>query len=417
MWRWLNPVECSIAERLIAERQFLRAARVLLESPNREHRAVRDVRTKLASLLAKQARMAFESGQQELAEELIACCAECAELSAEVQDLHERIQDAGNRQRRQQLWDEQRLKQAEDWAAQGRLQSAMQLVEPVQAEMADMFRADLEFDRQRLCRYVTEFHGYVEQKQFGAAKAVLEKARQLAPGQPVVKCLEQTLQEAVPTCMPEVDSEERSAGDIAERSSQDARRADRPIADASTPLRTDIRADSERSIAFNNLQAGQRGQEQVLPSATRERQHCVEFQERCVVSGLATFGDVLVVARPVITIGSFASEWVDVPMQALINPRHALLVRDAVATKPDSWRIVPLSGSRVQVNSQPVADSRRLEHGDVIQLAGEQCRWSFRLPVNGSATAILEQVRPAIATVRTVEVGSIRTVVRCIAGR
>jgi hypothetical protein len=95
-------------------------------------------------------------------------------------------------ERREQLaqdrqWREQRLDRAAQWARDGRLRSALGLVEPLEAEPeAARRRRDWQFDLETLERYGREFEHHLQANELTAASAVLAKANQLAPLDPKV---------------------------------------------------------------------------------------------------------------------------------------------------------------------------------------------------------------------------------------
>jgi hypothetical protein len=120
-----------------------------------------------------------------------------------------------------------------------------------------------------------------------------------------------------------------------------------------------------------------------------------------VLSGLTALGDVYVLARPHILIGTPREPGVDLPMSARVHGREALLVREPAARGVERWRLVPLGAAHVTVNGERVAAtaSRTLVDGDILEFESAQCRWRFRLPLADSATAVLDVVRPAAASI------------------
>ena len=104
----------------------------------------------------------------------------------------------------------------------------------------------------------------------------------------------------------------------------------------------------------------------------------------------------LVVSRQEIVVGNPLGESVNVPIQSRLHRRHVLIVRDR-----GCYGLVPYAGCKTLVNGDPLTDPRQCGDGDVIELGGPQCRWTFSHPVAASTTAVLEQAASATACART----------------
>ena len=129
---------------------------------------------------------------------------------------------------------------------------------------------------------------------------------------------------------------------------------------------------------------------------------------------MSTAGDVLLLPRPIITIGTPQDATVDLPIQALLRHRHALLIREKLpGPRGERHRLVPLAGATVLVNGGAIPNGGTvwLTHGDRIQFGPEICRWTYRRTVADSATAVLEQTRPDGAVAVTPNGAPIRRVV------
>ncbi|MCA9155849.1 MAG: hypothetical protein KDA38_13720, partial [Planctomycetales bacterium] len=207
-------------------------------------------------------------------------------------------------------------------------------------------------------RYAAEVRQHLAQSEFAAAQAVLKKAGQLAPGHPLVLCLEQEIRQSAPTAaVPE-----------------------------STPSVTST-TDQRKAIAIE------------------PRRYPVLRQDnaRFLLAGLATAGELLVVAKPLVTLGSPRETDVDMPIQARLRPQHALIVRQtSPGPNGETHRLIPSAGAFVRVNDATVNEGSSvwLTHGDRLQIGPEISRWTYRRPVKDSKTAVLEQTRPdgAVAT-------------------
>lgn len=124
----------------------------------------------------------------------------------------------------------------------------------------------------------------------------------------------------------------------------------------------------------------------------------------CDRSQLVVLDDLaLVVSAAEVGLGTPRAEGVHVPLQGPLHGRHAVLLRDG-----QGWRLAPCRDRHGQVcpvwvGGRPVADLCRLDDGCLIQLGHGGSTWRFRLPVAGSATAVLELApgcRPCVWTGR-----------------
>lgn len=368
--RWLEPIDCRAAEECLREGQLLEAAKILLGSKDREHRCARRLLLRISPQLVEQAREAHQKDKSLAAAELIECAGRCAELDHEAQALRERILCECTEREKQDNWQNRRLQQAKDWAEDGRIHSALGLLEPV-AEEPDARRllADWQEDLRRFEGYVEQFEKLLADDQLDAAAAVLKKARAVARNQLQVLCMEKTLRQAM------AESTEALHDELGHPVPDDQAAAEPP----SPGL--EPRPIANRSVSF-------------------------------ALSGLSRYGSVLVVSQPVVSIGNHTSDWVQIPMHARIHRQHALLLREPDReNQRHRYRIVPYLGCEVLVQGRAVDDSCPLRDGDVVQLGNELCRWIFRQPVAGSATALLEQASGAAATIHTPDGGEFRTVV------
>lgn len=355
MWPFVDPAECQAAEQCLAHHQPLEAARILLAETHRDHMAVRKLLRRIAPQLVELARQAFETGNVLVAAEFIECAEQCAELPPDARALRDRITHDLKELRQQQDWAQRRLEQANRWAREGRLHSALGMIEPLEDEpQAARCRLDWQQDIGRLDHYAVEIRQHLANAEFPAAEAVLKKARELAPGQPLVLCLEQELRSARP-----------GANEV------------------SVLLDVLASTDTSPAVADDPRVA-------IRPSSPNKG-------ARLLLSGLATIGDVLLLSEPIITVGTRQDATVDLPIQAMLRQRHALLIREKLpGPRGERHRLAPLAGATVLVNGGAIPDGSTawLVHGDRIQLGPEICRWTYRRSIGDSATAVLEQTRP-----------------------
>ncbi|MCL4206099.1 MAG: FHA domain-containing protein [Pirellulaceae bacterium] len=372
MWKWLDPIECRIAQQCLAHGQTLEAAKYLLAGPHREHRAVRELLLRIGPELVAQAQQAFDVGDLPIAQELIGCAAQCGELPPAAQALQQEIVRCCRRQQHDQQWRERRLQAADAWAGQGRLQSALGLIEPLADGDPDAARRkqDWTADAARLEGYVHQFDEYLAQGRWKAAEAVLRKAQEAAPGQPQVLCMEQALDEARP-------APARSPSTHTDPATPMEHTAD-PVASGQCV------SPSKETVSF-----------------IAERANTPASVMRLLLAGLPGIGPVLILRQPVVLVGTANDPSVQLPLQAMLHRRHAMLVRDKTCGERVQFRVGPMSGCAVSVNHVPIPDGQTqvLSDGDVLQFANEHCRWTFRQPETGAcrSSAVLQQTRPASA--------------------
>lgn len=330
--RWIDPTDCLAARECLQQGHVLEAARRLLVSPHREHRAARQLLLEISTHLITQAAQALDGGEIRAAWEAITCAEQCAALPAEAVALKERLAQACDELERNQAWHDQRLREAEAWAKGGRVHSALRRLEPLtDVPEVQRLRADLEERLANFERYLRECRDYLAHQAWEAARECWERARAILPADPEVLRLARELRPVDPSNL------------AAPGEPGPARRLDR------------------RAMTF------------------------------------AMGNHALVVLAPEVVIGNPLGEGVHVPLLGRVHRRHALLLRDR-----GRYRITPCAaGHAVAVNGQPATGPRELADGDLLELGGPLGAWSFRLPVAGSWTAILEPAQPSSTAVQT----------------
>ena len=329
--QWLDPTDCRAARECLDQGNPIEAARILLNSAHREHRAARLLRLEINRVLVAQAKAAHAGGETEAAWEFIQCARRCADISPDAAVLECQIADDVAELKRQRQWAEGRLQQAEQLAGQGRVPSAIELAAALDMTPdAVRLRGDFAERMAKLARYAAECRQHLAHGQLTAARRKLKMARVIHAEAPEVLQLENELRR----------DEQRQSPAVAPRS------ASRPI--------------TERSISF----------------------------------GLDDYG--LVVSATEVVIGNPLGESVQIPIKAKLHRRHVLVVRDR-----GRYRLVPYSGCATRVNGSEISDATALRHGDTVELGGPHCRWTFLIPVAGSATAVLEQAELAGGGVHT----------------
>jgi hypothetical protein len=194
---WLDPVECCAASECLAAGNAREAARLLLNSPTRDHRAARRLLLEINVRLVDEANNAHCKGEIQAAWETIECAAQCAALGGEGAVLRERIARDLTELQKNDAWQQARLKRARAWADQGRLHSALGLIAPLKgAPDAGRLQIDLEERLGRFERYLCECRELLKQGDDIAAGNWLQKARAIIPADPDVIRLASELREA-----------------------------------------------------------------------------------------------------------------------------------------------------------------------------------------------------------------------------
>ena len=118
-----------------------------------------------------------------------------------------------------------------------------------------------------------------------------------------------------------------------------------------------------------------------------------------LLSGLSSYGDVLIIPRSTILVGMPNQLSVDLALQGVLREHHALLVCDQSHNEPAHWSVLPLGPAVVLVDEEQVEPGRcrRLKDEQIVQFGQPTCRWLFRFPDDRHATAVLEVARPSPA--------------------
>ena len=185
-----DPFDCRVARELVAQGQDLDAVRLLSQSPDRTHRAARQLLAAAQPRLIERAKQVANETLWNRAAELLEAAVLCGELSVEAVVLKERVLFEQRRLHEQA----QRLEQARDWAGQGRVVSALDLLRPLDgnADAAGReVRADLEERLLRGERYLDEADSLLDQRLVAAARERLDRARETHANHPRLAALEE----------------------------------------------------------------------------------------------------------------------------------------------------------------------------------------------------------------------------------
>ena len=381
-----DPYHCRVARDLVAKGQHLDAVRLLSQSPDRDHRAARQLLAECQPRLIESIGQSAEAMLWDRAAELLEAAALCGELPVEAVALKDRVL-AGQRRAHEQA---QRLEQARDWARQGRVVSALDLLRPLEghadaagrdARVVLDVQADLEERLSRGERYLAEAAELLDRGLLPAARDRLDRARETHANHPRLAALEErhrrvlAEQSPLPVAVPQPAAPDRLP----------------PLVSFVTPTApvgwTPRPSESCRlgTPARHNRHDGQ---------------ECPSYDERARTDGTSILrgeahvpsrflinDELLVITTEEAVIGNARGRGVNVPLLANVHSRHALIVRHR-----RDYQLVGLPNCTTLVNGEPLTGTRLLTDGDIIQFGPPGCLWRFLCPVPHSATAIFESV-------------------------
>ncbi len=196
---WLDPVECEAARDCLEKGNVLEAARLLIESPQREHKAARRMLLEIGQRLVERALEANERGDATAAWEALTRAEQCAALSPEAAALRDKLARERAEQEQQQAWHDERLGQARQWADEGRVRSALGKIEAL-TDTPDVQRCRQDWEEQlaRFERYLQECREHKDQGDVQFARQRLKLAQDIMPGDPEVLRLAKELRDLEP---------------------------------------------------------------------------------------------------------------------------------------------------------------------------------------------------------------------------
>lgn len=337
---WNDPTDCLAAKQAVEKGFILDAAKILLASRDRDNKEAKQILMQIAPQLIEQAELALDKGDPVVASEHIECAGECIALHGEAAVLREKIAEKLQEYQSQLAWEEEQIRLAAGWAEEGRVRSALGLLDRVPPNgEAGRLKVELEHDLTRFEKYLDRAEQYLQQEAWEEAERELEMAQSINAREPRIVELSRRL------------------------------KASRPAVTA------------ERKSSTPHLLA--------VPSVRESSNRAMRF---------ALNKEVLVIPQHEVVIGNTLGECVTLPIQAALHKRHALIVRDK-----RTYRLLALSGCRTLINDQVVENVRDLSDGDVIELGNSSCRWRFRIPVSDSMTAVLDVESPGCAPVRAAD--------------
>ncbi|NMC22063.1 MAG: hypothetical protein GYA33_16775 [Thermogutta sp.] len=324
---WLDPTECTAARDYLRQGRPLEAAKVLLRSKNRDHRAVRRLLVQVGQELVAQAEGEVEVQAWTAAQATLRLAAECAALDPRGLALQARIDETlAEKERLEQARAQERAKvaakieEARRLVALGEFDTALRILTQLPAADARDVIDEIQLAEGRFGQAVDGCRAAVAAGDAGLARHHWETIKQLSPRCPQLQ---------------------RLAGEIARLAVQDngSRGAARPVSD-------------------------------------RRQRFFLEDQ--------------LVLSEGEIAVGAPHDEQVQLPVLGRVHRRHAVLCRDRsgwqiVVCRDRHGRPCPM-----RVNDEEVEVAARLQNGDRVALGDPDREWVFRLPVPGSWTAIWE---------------------------
>lgn len=339
---WLDPKECMAAEDCLKQGNFIEAAEILLASKSRSQRAARQLLLKINERLVEQAGKVYANGELDAAEIALDYAQRCAALDPKGAALKAEIDCLREKQTERLAHRQGRMGEAVHLADEGRVRTAMGIVQCL-TEGTDVGRVKTDLD-ERLER----FERYIRETQELLDEGELEVAR--------------------------------------------------------------LKLQHAREIISNDpevlrLAKAIRYMMKSVPSATTTGEVMAKPVDRRSMT-FALAHRALFISRSEVVIGNPRDQEVDIPIQAKIHRRHALLVRNR-----SHYRVIPFERCNVSVNGTPIQGESALENGDTLEFGQHGCRWVFRLPVAGSGTAVLEHHESTCSGVVTPSGANFRRVV------
>lgn len=363
-----DPYDCRVARDLVTKGQDLDAVRVLSRSPDRDHRAARQLLAECQPRLIQSADQVAELMLWDRAAELLEAAALCGQLPVEAITLKDRVL-AGQRRAHEQA---QRLEQAQDWAGQGRVVSAIDLLRPLEGNADTAGRdagavldaqADLEERLSRGERYLAEAAELLDHGLLPTARDRLDRARETHAHHPRLAALEERYRRVL------VEQSPLPVACVGWMP-----RPSEPLS-PSEPLRMDtpIRHDGQDCPSY--------------AEKARTDGASILRREAHLPSRFLIDDELLVITTEEAVIGNARGRGVTVPLLANVHSRHALVVRHR-----RDYQLVALPNCATLVNGEPLTGTRLLADGDIIQFGLPGCLWRFQRPVSNSATALFESV-------------------------
>ncbi|GIW93023.1 MAG: hypothetical protein KatS3mg110_1064 [Pirellulaceae bacterium] len=182
---WLDPPECTAARDALQQGNAVEAARLLLASRYPHHRAVRKLKLEVSGRLVQMAEQQVQEGQWEAARGSIELAAQCAALEGKALELQRRIAEASRARQQREAWLSEKLREAQQLADSGQLQSAIDLLAQLgNYEPVTQLRVAIEQRLSQFRRHVEACRQSLERGEPVAAHRHWRKAKEVIPDDP-----------------------------------------------------------------------------------------------------------------------------------------------------------------------------------------------------------------------------------------
>lgn len=158
------------------------AAKLIIESPDRAHRSLQNIRETCGQRLIKLARELFSKEEVALAQEHMLLAKECIELWGDDAQFASQINNRFIEMDMKRTWRLKRLEDARQLASCGRMRTATEAIAPLAGDSeAELFRADLNLALDRFSRYVGSCNTCMADNDRQGVEYFLNKAKDISP--------------------------------------------------------------------------------------------------------------------------------------------------------------------------------------------------------------------------------------------
>lgn len=195
---WLDPPECIAARECLNKGHLAEAARVLLQSKNQQHRAVRALLLEINKGLVELAEQQYADGHVAAAAQSIELAAQCAALEGRGHVLQQKIAEAIRKHQESEKWREKQAAEAKQLADAGHLHSALDVLAGLgDTESVGKVRIEIQQQLARFDRHIAQCRECLAAGQPEAAYRHWKKAREVAPDDPQLAELSRAIADAL----------------------------------------------------------------------------------------------------------------------------------------------------------------------------------------------------------------------------
>lgn len=182
---WLDPKECTAAKDHLAKGHPIEAARILLESKYRHHRAVRNLLMDVQKTLLEEARRHWQASEIDAAAELVAWAKKCGDPPPESVPFCQQVEEAYQTEQKRRAWAAAQLSEARKLAEAGHVHTALDLlaVLPPGPEK-DALEIQCQQRRAQFERAIEACRQMLDRGEVVVARRFWEKARKINPHHP-----------------------------------------------------------------------------------------------------------------------------------------------------------------------------------------------------------------------------------------